>query len=169
MINFRQYLLEATKPSGNYCSIGVEIPPVMPGFIPPTTGEPTAYDNLHTTLVYSPSSSINPSVLLELLESRFPHNIAVQGVEFAAFNACLVLKLQSALLQTIHHTLLDQGCIHTYEEYSPHITLYHGVNIDECRVIAAVSNMRVKLPVDIRLTSYKSEPIIENWNEINNR
>lgn len=175
MITFKQFYEAAVTPKGNYMSINVDGSMVLPGFVKPKTGTEIPLDKQHVTLIYSQTSELDPGELLSKIESLFPHEIPAQVYEFASFDALpkdgtrdateatLVVKLKSDMLNKIHEKLKELGCEHSYPEYSAHVSLYYGVNKKECDLLVKLNNRIVKLPSDIRLAGYKSEPIIEDW------
>jgi len=175
MITFRQFYEAATKPSGNYMSIGVDGSLMLPGFVPPKTGTEVTLDKQHVTLIYSKESNTNHGVLLDKIEQSFPTEIAAKVVEFACFDdlpkdgerdenkSTLVVKLKSDLLVKIHEKLKQLGCEHSYPKFSPHVSLYYGVDRDECHRLVAKMNSRVPFPTDVRLSGYVSQPIVKDW------
>lgn len=177
MLTFKQYLESVTKPEGNYLSINVDASLVLPGFIPPKTGTEVPLNKQHVTLIYSEKSNIDPDRLLTKIQSEFPNEITAKVYEFACFDALpkdgerdenkstLVVKLKSDMLEKIHVRLKQLGCSHSYNQYSAHVSLFYGVDRDECHRLVKTLNRAVKLPTDARLSGYTSERIIDDWSE----
>jgi hypothetical protein len=164
MITFRQYYEAAVTPKGNYMSLNIDGSLLLTGFVAPKTGTAIEPSKYHVTLVYSPTTELDHPWLKDQIELFFPREITATAYEFDSFgDGTLVVKLKSVFLDRIHSKLLELGCTHTYPEYSPHISLYHGVDKKECEVLAKLNNRVVQLPTDIRLSNYISEPIIDDW------
>jgi len=88
---------------------------------------PIDLDTLHVTLVYSEDKGnplIPPSSDLEYTATA--SEFALYGDE----SDCLVIKLDSPELQSRHNELLAAGFIHSYDNYSPHITLSYDYDGD---------------------------------------
>lgn len=170
MISFKQYLIEKSKPPGNYASIGVD--GGIPINLPKTkSGVATPLDKLHVTLIYSPTTSLNPAKVLQTLESKFPVVVRAVGTEFDVFDgdngkSALVLRLESPILNAAHQSLVSMGCKHTYPEYNPHVSVVTDINTEECHALAEVLNKTMDR-VDLRLSGYTSKPIVEDWKPTN--
>lgn len=81
---------------------------------------PIEEEKIHVTLMYSEDKG-NPLIppSSDLVYEAKPVSFALFGPE----KNCLVVKLESADLQARHNELLANGFIHSYDDYSPHITL----------------------------------------------
>jgi len=80
---------------------------------------PIEDEKIHVTLMYSEDKGnplIPPS---DLTYEAKPVGFALFGPE----KNCLVVKLESKDLQARHDELLASGFIHSYDDYSPHVTL----------------------------------------------
>ena len=77
-------------------------------------------DDIHVTLLFSPDKG-NPMIppSSDLVHKAVPYKFAMFGPE----KNCLVVKLESSDLKNRHNQLLAHGFIHSYDEFSPHITL----------------------------------------------
>lgn len=92
---------------------------------------PNEVDDLHCTIMYSKKG--DPDVRPQQYSE--PKTAEVDGLElYGDEKNCLVLTLNSEHLQMRHEQLIRNGLIHSYDTYSPHITLtydYQGEDIDE--------------------------------------
>lgn len=170
MITFKNYITEISKPAGNYVSINVDgamyaIPDIV------STGTKVQLSKQHVTLMYSQFTHLDHSEILRIIETEFPVVVTAQGYEFDSFDSeekdtsTIVLKLNSDILNSIHTRLIALGCRHSYPDYKPHITFWYNVNKDEAHLACKILNKTQKLPFDVRLAGYKSEPIIDDWAE----
>ena len=114
---------------------------------------PIEDEKIHVTLMYSEDKGnplIPPS---DLTYEAKPVGFALFGPE----KNCLVVKLESKDLQSRHNELLANGFIHSYDDYSPHVTLsyeYEGELPD---------NEKLK---DIGMMTFSgeySQPIDDDW------
>lgn len=171
MITFKDYITEISKPAGNYVSLNVDGSVYLVSNDLVSTGTKVTPDKQHVTLMYSEWSSLDHGEVLQIIESEFPVAIVAQGVEFECFDSdkentsCIVLKLKSDILNAIHTRLIALGCNHSYSEFKPHITLWYDVDKEEARLACRLLNKIEKLPIDVRLAGYKSEPIDDNWSK----
>lgn len=89
--------------------------------------KPIGLEDIHVTLMYSEDKGnpmIPPSSDLEYKAS------ASKFALFGPNKDCLVIKLDSDDLKNRHNQLLAHGFIHSYDEYSPHITLSYNYEGD---------------------------------------
>jgi len=87
---------------------------------------PIEDEKIHVTLMYSEDKGnplIPPS---DLVYEEKPVSFALFGPE----KNCLVVKLESKDLQDRHNELLANGFIHSYDDYSPHVTLSYDYEGD---------------------------------------
>lgn len=88
---------------------------------------PIEDDDLHVTLMYSPTKG-NPSFVPSSVE-----HTATAG-RFALFGDernCLVIKIESESMHNRHADIKAFGFEHTYEDYSPHLTLSYKFEGDK--------------------------------------
>ena len=176
MIDFRSYYEAVTASRGNYLSMGVGPGELQflegPLMIPPSTGTLTPYDKLHVTLMYSPSSDLDPSDLLTIMQEEFDGvRVSCDVIGFECFDSpdrdqntsALVLKLKSNILDAMHQRLKALGCKHSYGEYSAHVTIAYGVDRTECHLLKEVLNRRINLSFKVCLQGITSEHINTNW------
>lgn len=76
-------------------------------------------DEFHCTLMYSPTTPTKVPTPRGGTFSAKMKGLAVYGEE----KKVLVVTLESAELQREHSRLLGHGCKHTFDPYSPHVTL----------------------------------------------
>lgn len=82
--------------------------------------------NIHTTIILSPTGEADKITKKEI-------SVNAQAHQWTVFKSlmtgqdCLVLKLMSPEIETLHQSLLEQyNLSHLYDTYQPHITLnYH--------------------------------------------
>lgn len=84
--------------------------------------KPISEDDLHITLMYSPTKG-NPSFTPSDLEhTATPTRFALFGNE----RNCLVFKLDSESIQARHADIKAFGFEHTYSQFQPHLTLSYS-------------------------------------------
>lgn len=76
-------------------------------------------DEFHCTLMYSPTTPSKLPVPVARTFTAKMSGLAIYGDE----KKVLVVTLESAELQKEHSRLLGHGCKHTFDPYSPHVTL----------------------------------------------
>lgn len=88
-------------------------------------------DQAHCTIMYSPSHSAHVEDAIQFGQSKFTANATDVrwwiGHDKVGY---LVLALESDDLLTQHHRLCGLGCVPTYDEYKPHVTLAKGIVFD---------------------------------------
>ncbi len=176
MISFKQYLLEQAA-TGNYMSIGVEAPGISLRSLPygiPDDGYECEPGKQHVTLIYSELSSINPATLLAEVSETFSSSILAEIDHFTCFDALpkdgerdenkctIVAKLNAPMLQEIHQYLVARGCRHSYDEYSPHLSLWYDCDRNKGRELAEKLNKYYQVP-NVVLQYYKSDVIKKDW------
>ena len=147
-------------------------------------GSKVAGEKLHTTIVYSKGTYVEPELLKPALDS-YKTPIKAKIIGAAAFDALpredgtraedvstLVLKLDCPELMSLHAACKDVGCTHTYPELSPHVSLYYGVPSAECH--AAVDDLNGKIaslrePLYVNITKLFTEPIKTDWAKANTK
>jgi len=118
--------------------------------------DPIDLENVHVTLMYSADKGnpmIPPSSDLEY--KAVPTKFALFGPE----KDCLVIKLESVDLTNRHNQLLAHGFIHSYDEYSPHITLSYKYEGD------MPSNDLLKDMGELVFTGEYVMAIEDNWSD----
>lgn len=124
----------------------------------------------HITLVYSKESSVDKNKLLKSLQQSFKDYGVAEITGADSFGkednkACIVVKLKSPQLNKINVALCSFGDIkHSYDEFSPHLTLFYDVNQEEADYWVKWLNMRIKGQM-IEFKGFESTNIIEDWNE----
>lgn len=92
---------------------------------------PVSRDELHCTLVYSKKGDPN----VRPYNYSNPMKATPESLElFSEDKSALVLVLESDCLHRRHEQLLEYGLAHTFQPYTPHITLsydYQGEAMDE--------------------------------------
>lgn len=91
-------------------------------------------DELHSTLMYSRGHF----PFDDRVDPRLEHPATITDIEFWPGHdneGYLVLTLESQSLQERHRSWLDQGLVHSFPDYLPHVTLKSslGVLTDELR------------------------------------
>lgn len=180
MITFKQYLQEAYAPKGNYVSIKATDHNIFnikryPGAVAPKSGIEVPIEDRHVTLIYSEESNIDCHSLVDSVMSKFPDVILADVVGFEAFDdvpkegerdstkATVVAVLKSPVLDMVHEHLKAYGCYHSYQQYSPHISLYYEVDLQEAHLVVDILNDVVPLPYKVRLQEYVSEVLKKDW------
>lgn len=168
MISFRQYLIESTDTkTGNYVSVGTAFPHFIEQ-MDVQTG--TKSKDPHITLVYSKESTVDKNKLLKLLNQQFKDYGVAEITGADQFGkednkACIVLKLKSPMLTKINTALCQFGDIkHSYDEFSPHLTLFYDVHQEEADYWVDWLNSKTKGQL-IQYKKFESTNIIEDWNE----
>lgn len=167
-VSFRQYLLEAkdTK-SGNYVQVKSKFPDIM-GQMDVSTGSRSK--DPHITLVYSKESSVDKNTLLKSIQQSFKDYGVAEIIGADSFGkeedkACIVLKLKSPHLSRINTALCSFGDIkHSYDKFSPHLTLFYDVNQEEVDYWVDWLNQKVKGKM-LEFKGFESTTIIEDWNK----
>lgn len=169
MLSFRQYvkyLKEATDTkTGNYVSVDAAFPEFVQQL---KKNSGTLSNNAHITLVYSKEQTQDPDEILRMLNSKFNSTGVVDFDCAACFDgeddtACVVLKLKSDKLQEIHDALISIGDIkHSYDDYSPHLTIFYDVDKDEAAEMVDHINTNHK-NFNIRFQGFDSTTVIKDW------
>ena len=176
MKTFLQFLSES-EASGNYVSIGLKSPLIVPK-LEPMFGGSFVCDpkDQHVTLIYSKSTDVSKSRVLSALHHW--DTVEAEIGDVAAFDAVpkngerakdettIVVKIKSKVLDEIHERLKsDLGLKHSYEDYSPHISLLYNLPISEKqRALDYISKwLKSSGPKTIELYGWVSDNIKENW------
>jgi 2'-5' RNA ligase len=141
-------------------------------------GEKVTPDKLHVTIIYSLATPNDPAQVDSIISTfKLPYDCSVSAA--ACFDSLpgtdgkrdmtkstLVLKLAADAISSMHEALKMVGCTHTYDEFSPHVTLYYDLDKqlaqDACDVI---NRMLGEYKVNVRISStYKSE-IDTSWTQ----
>ena len=179
MIKFKQYLLEKAEPAGNYVCIKAEDQERIferMHIAPPKTGVAPPNGDYHCTLIYSKETDVNPKRILESIHSTGLNynNINAEVDCFECFDSlpeegsrdaaksCLVMKLKSNELLKLNDHLRQLGLNHSYAEYSPHITLYYNMSVDEAHYFKDMMNVHPEKFV-LNLSGIKSETINKDY------
>ena len=173
--SFKEYLAEAKDTNtGNYVSVGCSMPEISKD-LELKSGNPNKEP--HVTLIYSKESTENPKDILSDIQVRFgTKEILCEVIGAAKFDslpkkgerdenkACIVLKLKSKKLEDIHEFLKNKGLKHSYPEFSPHLTLFYGVDRDEANgVVATLNATGILEDLVLSCSGFKSNTIIEDW------
>jgi len=173
MLTFRQYITEEN--TGNYVS--VDVASDLPSF-----GLPEKYPDYkvcsrhdqHVTLIYSPTTNMPLGKVAKFLKT-LPSSFKATVSDVAAFdavpkdgerdeNACtIVLKLKSPELNGIHDDLKKLGLKHTYDEFSPHVSLIYGFPRDKKEECLEFIRLQIKDGLSVSLRDFKNNKIIKNW------
>lgn len=118
--------------------------------------DPISHDDIHVTLMYSENKG-NPLIppSSELVHDATGCSFALYGPE----KNCLVIKLKSEGMKNRHNALLSHGFIHSYDEFSPHITLsynYQG-EVPSSDILSELG--------DMQFTGEYVTPISDNWSD----
>lgn len=184
--SFKAFLEASSAPAGNYVAAHIQgfSPLEQRGldFLDKMSGKKTP--DLHATVVYSPTTSVPDEVLKSYLDfyqqsNDFPKSVRIAGID--KFDATmdedgnrpdlstLVLKLDKSFLNNIHTILTTQfGLKHTYEDFSPHVTLRYDMSNDDC--LEAMSIIRPNISIRsvdglniVNVISLYAQKIIKNW------
>lgn len=175
MKSFREYILEeASKPEGNY--VALKYADINDFPIPDTkTGSAVLPDKRHVTLMYSKESSVCPKMVENYMLKNHPvdsltaiatkaellDDIPKEG-ERDENKGTIVLKLHSSQLNKMHEDLKTLGLKHSYDEFSPHVSLVYGVDRDEGLRHVEYLNSLGMFPHLVNLTGIQSEVIKTN-------
>lgn len=173
MMTFRQYIVESAN--GNYVS--TDIASDLPDFglvkKYPDANITPKFDQ-HVTLMYSPTTN-TPLGRVEKFLKTCPKKFNATIYDVAAFdspakdgerdaNKCaIVLKLKSDELKTMHQGLKGIGLVHTYDDFSPHITLVYGFPIDQKEECLKFIKDQISTDMDIELRGTNNNKIIKDW------
>lgn len=176
-MKFLNHLQElAAAPEGNYIGLSAKFLNPFEGLVP-NTGVPVEKDKLHTTLMYSKTTSVDPDLIAQYLNRFHPNNHYAIAHEAEMFDVIpkegerdenkgtVVLKLKSDSLDKAHEDLKMLGLQHNYPEFKPHVSLYYGIDRDEGRQIVDHINSSGKLPIRVDLNTIRSEPIKSNFSK----
>ena len=183
-MNILNLLIEQADPTGTYVGANIEAfnkshkellksIDKLKGVIP----------KLHTTVIYS-KQYIEPSILEDTIKSyKIPIQAKIIGAD--SFDALpdkngkraeevstLVLKLECKELIELHSKLKKLGCTHIYPQLSPHISLYYGVPIADCKEAVKILKAyisKLEEPLYVNLTKIFVEPIVEDWGKKNTK
>lgn len=173
MLTFRQYIIESA--TGNYVSIDVSSD--LPSF-----GLPEKYPDAnvcprhdqHVTLIYSKGTNIPLGKVAKFLKT-LPEKFTATVSDVAAFDAVpkdgerdenlctIVLKLKSPELNQVHEGLKKIGLTHSYEDFSPHVSLMYGFPRDKKDECLEFVREQIKQNMEVKLKDFKNNKIIENW------
>jgi 2'-5' RNA ligase len=165
MISFKELMEELTTPPGNYVSASVKNFPHVEWLKDSKNIDP---DNAHIALMHSKESSMNPQEVLEEAKKFFKEGDACQPVSLAKFDSqedpdlcCLVLKVSGDCLTKCHEHLKDIGLTHSYEEFSPHVTLVYDIPVSEAQKY--IETVDPKSFGDLVIDGLKSTRIDKDW------
>lgn len=176
MFSFKQFLFEAiqTKP-GNYVAVYVT-PPMLPESLLPAEGK-RPENNYHVTLIYSEFSNVNHDTINRIC-GDVDKGLIVDLIEAAVFDsipkdgerdqnlATLVMKLKNDHIEKLHESLKSLGCVHSYPDYSPHVTVAYNVPREQAYESANKINMYLsefgRLP-PVVTTRFESKAIDKEW------
>lgn len=126
-------------------------------------------DELHCTIMFSPAGIVNEESKDNDLNA-VPFTVAARVVRFEFWpgrdeDGYLVALLQSPALESIHKLWRLRGCIPTFEEFKPHITIQ--TPFDEYRELGwrlkSANNELVYNPMLIRLGDERVEDIKKQY------
>ena len=115
--------------------------------------------DLHVTIIYSRKECP------ELKETSVGLPIVATGKSFDIFTSadgskCLVLELESDILQNIHDRFREEhGCTHDFDSYRPHITLSYDYSSNEVPGEAMLEHFW-----SLKFDEFVVEPL--NWDKI---
>jgi 2'-5' RNA ligase len=176
MLSFKQYLLESDSAPGNYVCAYCNFP-FLPDHLYPKTGIKSEKEP-HITLMYSEYTNVDDRVLKSFL-TTIPQQFGLQWDHVDVFDseqdeesnekpvAALVLKVKSSTAVAIHEALKTLGMQHSYEEFSPHVTIAYKVDREEAWECASrinefiTSNREVLMPLET--THVEFAPIDKEW------
>lgn len=175
MLTFRQYILESA--TGNYVStdLASDLPTFGLSEKYPNANICPKYDQ-HVTLIYSKDTNIPLGRVAKFLKTE-PQKFRAVISDVAAFDSpakdgerdastcAIVLKLDSPELKAVHEGLKQIGLKHSYEDFSPHISLIYGfprADKEECLNFIR-KQITGELSVDLR--SFNNNKIIKDWAE----
>ena len=155
MKSFIEFINES-KAQGNYVALDVLVPDLrlqynMLGFDNPSSGESPPKDDYHCTLIYSKETNLDPTRVAESLVG-FPSEINARVIGVECFDSipedgvrdeaksCIVLRLESDVLNKMHDTLRGIGLHHSYPEYSAHVTLTYNMDVEEAHAYRDAMN-----------------------------
>ena len=95
-------------------------------------------DELHCTLIYSPGHTL----ISPVADNARVFSGVIEDVKFwksKTGKGYVVVTLTSPQLMTRHKEWLNQGLIHTYDDYSPHVTLAEDVTFSVGLEFAMIS------------------------------
>jgi len=90
---------------------------------------PTPSNEIHCTVTYSRQ----PCPALAEMQPKMPAGASVSGFDVFPLQKggyCLVLKLASPQIESLHQQAIELGCSHDYPEYHPHVTLTYNWSSD---------------------------------------
>ena len=164
MKTFKQ-LMEDLTPPGNYVSIGIENFPHVEWLKGAKNINPS---NAHITLVYSKTTSIPPDEVFDVASESIKDGDSCDAVSLAKFDSqeddnlcCLVLKVSSDSLTNCHERLLEFGLKHSYDEFSPHVTLAYDIPKDDADQYIKTVDPKNLGPLTLK--GLKSTRIDKNW------
>lgn len=174
MLTFKQFLLESA--GGNYVSIDLDTE--LPDF-GLTKMYPNAklcqFKDQHVTLVYSKETSVPLPKVQQYLDNSCPKFIHANVIECAAFdsipkdgerdeNLCtVVIKIKSPDLVVVHEGLKSLGLKHSYDEFSPHISLIYDFPRSDKDAALAHINKLIDGGTIVKLSGYKNDKIKTDW------
>lgn len=174
MLTFKEYISEqiSTKP-GNYVCLNCNKPNIPDELLPKSGKQPDGKH--HMTLMYSEHSNVD-SRLIQRLIDNLPNEFGLNATNTELFDSrnddgeinpdkkTLVLRVQHPFVDSIHDSLKRLGMQHSYEDFSPHITLAYDCDTDEAQIAKAnIDQYLMGLKLEIPTTNYEHNPIDKNW------
>lgn len=100
-------------------------------------------DEAHMTVVYSRNEHIDSSKII------IPEEIIALSIKFEYWDGhdkdgYLVLKMISEPAQKLHDHILMLGAEHSFKEYSPHMTIIHGISEYKSNIIKWINEINKK-------------------------
>lgn len=176
MLSFIEYLNEVYSVGpGNYVALYCNQVNIPSHLLPPSGKQPGS--EAHITLIYSRGTNVDHSLIRRVCDmvgqehKLVPHrfdcfdSIPKDG-ERDENLATLVLKVSNPTVEAIHESLKSLGCVHSYPEFSPHITIAYQVDRDECYEYQSRLNMLIEEGYQfnpIWTTKYICKDIDEEW------
>lgn len=170
MISFIDYICEQSGVfPGNYVSADCDHPK-LPEHLLPKTGKKTDDSSAHITLMYSKNTAIDKRVIDNVL-SLAPHVFSLRVDSAACFDSqdsedecCIVLKVHSPVAVQLHDTMKSLGMVHSYDEFSPHVTIAYGVKRDEGYALQQqITDWIISNPMSLQTKLVKHAPIDTEW------
>lgn len=172
-------MMESKEPGGNYVSINntTKLPDMK---LEQLFGGSHVCDfsDQHVTLIYSKTTSVTLSQVAKVI-ATFPSKIEADVVGVDAFDSTpkddgnrsieectIVLKLKSDELTKVHKKLKAVGLEHSYDEFSPHISLLYDIPIDQKKkALDTVGKFIHEKNIKVTLSGYNNNKIIKDWHK----
>lgn len=159
---------------GNYVSVNVSgLPLNLVASIPgQSSPEP------HITLMYSKESNVPLDHIDYVMRRKklIGSVVPISGVDVFDTPAddsgnreeslgCIVMTVNSSILNDTHDQLVRLGCKHSYTPFQAHATLIYNCPIYQCRMTAAEIQKRLDSGEEypLTITSYNNTRVIEDW------